>query len=327
MYSSTAKTDIREDELNRIDRHLLGILLQDKTTKTNIIWATDDYAHYGREFESSFQIMPEQISLNFPCLIQPRICKDPSEQSNRTKQKAEVFTPSWVCNIQNNLIDASWFGYENVFNITCDKDWKETNRIFFPKDKHWQRYVDTQRLEISCGEAPYLVSRYDTVSGKTIEIGKRIGLLDRKLRVVNENVNKKQHDEWVRWAIRAVQSVFGYEFQGDNLLLARENVLFTFIDYYEDRFGKDPEIRLLKQLANIISWNIFQMDGLTLQVPFPDSGIRNHNYQTDLFGINDFLNDLTADQNHQKKANNYYCRVFDWRSKQSIEFRSLLKQK
>lgn len=35
----------------------------------------------------------------------------------------------------------------------------------FSEDKDWRKYVDARRLEISCGEAPYLVSRYDTVTG------------------------------------------------------------------------------------------------------------------------------------------------------------------
>lgn len=324
MYSSIANVDILEDELNKIDRHLLAILLQDKTTKTNIIWATDDYSHYGYNFSHSYQIMPEQVSQDFSNLIQPRICKAVSKQSDRTKNKAEVFTPSWVCNMQNNLVDASWFGYENVFNTPSDKDWVVTKKIEFPKNKCWQRYVDAQRLEISCGEAPYLVSRYDTVSGKSIELKKRIGLLDRKLRVVNENIKKKQTEEWIKWAIRAVQSVYGYEFQGDNLLLARENVLFTFIDYYEDRFGNAPDIGLLKKVANIISWNLFQMDGLTLKVPFPDFNVRNHDSDTDLFDVHDSLKKV-VDQSTAKNGINYYCRVFDWRTNESIEFRTLLK--
>ena len=45
----------------------------------------------------------------------------------------------------------------------------------------------SKRLEITCGEAPYIASRYDTVSGEPIEIKRRIGILDRKLRVVTEN--------------------------------------------------------------------------------------------------------------------------------------------
>ncbi len=78
------------------------------------------------------------------------------------------------------------------------------------------------------GEAPYLVSRYDTVTGQKIELNSRIGLLDRKMRVVNENVNDEV--EWFKWTERAFQSIYGYEFQGDNLLLARENLLCTFIE-------------------------------------------------------------------------------------------------
>ena len=48
-------------------------------------------------------------------------------------------------------------------------------------------YVISKRIEITCGEAPYLVSRYDTVTGKKIDVVDRVGLLDRKLRVINEN--------------------------------------------------------------------------------------------------------------------------------------------
>lgn len=81
--------------------------------------------------------------------------------------------------------------------------------------------MDARRIEVSCGEAPYLVSRYDTVTGDPIELFSRIGLLDRKLRVVTENASNES--EWLKWAYRAYESVYGFEFQGDNLLLAREN--------------------------------------------------------------------------------------------------------
>ena len=90
-------------------------------------------------------------------------------QTNRTRDKAEVFTPSWICNAQNNLVDEQWFGRKDVFNIQKEMSWKATaDKIAFPDDRQhtWQKYVDAQRLEISCGEAPYLVSRYDIVTGK-----------------------------------------------------------------------------------------------------------------------------------------------------------------
>ena len=44
---SIAGIDLLEQELLDHERTLLEILLQDKTTKKNIIWATDDYAELG----------------------------------------------------------------------------------------------------------------------------------------------------------------------------------------------------------------------------------------------------------------------------------------
>ena len=40
------------------------------------------------------------------------------------------------------------------------------------KNKSWKDYISNRVLEITCGEAPYLVSRYDTVTGKMIDIEK-----------------------------------------------------------------------------------------------------------------------------------------------------------
>jgi hypothetical protein len=77
-----------------------------------------------------------------------------------------------------------------------------------------------------------LVSRYDTVTGKPIPIERRIGLLDRKIRVASENTTTCE--EWLRWTLRAFQSVYAYEFQGDNNLVHKKedgslyNISFKF---------------------------------------------------------------------------------------------------
>ena len=42
---------------------------------------------------------------------------------------------------------------------------------------------------------------------------------------------------------------------------------FTFIDYYVDRFGTYPDDDYLLEIAKIISWNIWQMDGLKFVIP------------------------------------------------------------
>ena len=41
------KTDIKEDSILSIDPILLSILLKDRTTDKNIIWATDNYKSKG----------------------------------------------------------------------------------------------------------------------------------------------------------------------------------------------------------------------------------------------------------------------------------------
>ena len=94
------------------------------------------------------------------------------------------------------MVDEAWFERKDVFNILNNDTWNAVpDKIIFPRDKIWKDYVDARRMEISCGEAPYLVSRYDTVSGESIPIKERIGILDRKLRIVNENA--KDDEEWI----------------------------------------------------------------------------------------------------------------------------------
>ena len=244
---------------NMISEKLFHILLVDRTTKKNICWATDQYMTFGSSYFPQVPITLGLITGYNAKMIRPRVAKDIKEQTIRTKDKAEVYTPSWICNEQNNLIDEAWFGRKDVFNISNHQKWLATKeQIKFPKNKDWQKYVDAKRLEISCGEAPYLVSRYDTVTGKEILIVERIGLLDRKLRVVNENTFTEE--EWFKWTKRAFESIYGYEYQGDSLLIARKNLLYTFIENMEYKFSHKPSEEQLQMIAKIISWNIWQME-------------------------------------------------------------------
>ena len=318
--------DIKEDDINKLNYDLLVMLLVDRTTRKNILWATNDYAGLGEDYAADKEIRIGLITGSNSKVIQPRVLKAQEQKTERTRERAEVFTPSWVCNAQNNLVDEQWFGQENVFNCPEGTKWSATNsKIAFAEKgpKTWQRYVDAKRMEITCGEAPYLASRYDTVTGRMIQIPERIGLLDRKLRVVNENTESE--DDWIKWARRAVQSVYGYEFQGDSLLLARENVLYTFIEYYRDRFKKDPMIKLLKEIALVISWNLWQMDGFNYAIPF--CKVSTEPYQMTLFDYSQDMDDLTAfdfsiltDTKGQK-----LCNIRDWRSKKTVIYKQLVE--
>lgn len=308
---------IIEQEIASMSEGLFDVLLKDRTTKKNICWATDHYISRGSAYYPQEPITKKLVTGSNTKLVQPRVAKSHEIQSKRTKEKAEVFTPSWVCNEQNNLVDDAWFGRKDVFNVCTEHSWKATtDKIIFPEGKKWTNYVDSKRLEISCGEAPYLVSRYDTVSGEEIPLQERIGLLDRKLRIVNENTDNK--DEWIKWATRAYQSTYGYEYQGDNILIARENLLYTFIENMEYKFGHKPDLSLLKQIARIISWNIWQMDGITLTTPFSER--QRVITQMSLF---DFI-DLDGEEKEQEKEP-IPCKIFDWRSNNSLEFKSMIK--
>ncbi len=311
--------DIIEDKIKTLDIKLLNLLLIDRSTHRNIVWATTDYTSLGEFYSPECEIKIEQITDEHTGIIKPRVTKAKDEQYTRTRNKAEVFTPSWICNAQNNLIDEQWFGRPDVFNTTSEKTWKaKKGRIKFPAKakKTWQDYVRAKRMEITCGEAPYLVSRYDTVTGNAIEdVHKRIGLLDRKLRIIDENTNNEE--EWFTWVKKAYQSIYGFEYQGDSLLLARENLLFTFIEYLENKFKRQPTVSELRQIAYIISWNIWQMDGLKFTAPF-----------SEIVHINDFEQltffDFTSDDILDKSA--VPCVIRDWTNKCYVEYRSLLRK-
>lgn len=293
--------------------NVLGLLLQDKSTKKNIIWATDTYEEFGEGFTDKVQMSANSL-LQHPNLIRPRIQKSQEAQAQRTRKKAEVFTPAWLCNRMNNHCDNDWFGRDSVFNTeNADNTWTVSEgKIEFPKQKNWQHYVDSRRLEITCGEAPYLVSRYDVSTGELIVPPiRRIGILDRKLRIVNENTDT--YEEWLKWTTRAFEASYGYEYQGDNVLIARVNLLLTFTDYYEERWGQQPDGKLLDQIANKIAWNIWQMDGLKDTVPLgkPYEEFR----QMTLF---DMLGGEPDGDTDEPEA--VPCRIFNWRSKTSMKF-------
>ncbi len=318
------KVDIKENRLLELDEQLLSIMLKDRTTKKNLIWATDNYRKKGSAYYFENYITSKLITGYNGNVIKPRVEKSKREQQIRVRDKAEVFTPSWVCNAQNNLIDNAWFGKENLFNKEIEKGWAANQeKIIFPiNNKTWQDYVRSIRMEISCGEAPYITSRYDTVSGEYIEVYDRIGFLDRKLRIVNENV--EDIEQWLFWAKQAVKACYGYEWQGDNVLLARENLLYTVLEHFEYKFNKQPDITEIVEFAEIIVWNIWQMDGLKCVVP--NSCQKETYIDYSFFGETEITtNCVGCKKNEIKQHNGIYCKIKDWEKDKTIRFIDLMK--
>lgn len=322
----TAEPDVNENNILNADPGLLSILLRDHTTERNILWMTDNYLSLGNGYEETSEIRIPLITGYNSNIIKPRTDKTKNEQIYRIRDKAEVFTPSWICNKQNNLVDSAWFGREHVFNKERKKNWVIIkDKIIFPEDdkKSWRDYVLAPRMEVACGEAPYIVSRYDTTNGKIIAIEDRIGLLDRKLRIVTENATRREM--WLKWSKKAVQSVYGYEWQGDNLLLARENIILSYIDYYRAKFEEDnPSLELLREIAEIISWNLWQMDGLKFVVPC--SCHDEKTVERDLFEEKVVKKTCEGCKTGNiSKHNGQYCLIKDWVKNEIITAISLLK--
>lgn len=301
--------------------NVLDLLLRDKTTKENITLATDAYTVLDASLTATTQLTLELLTRWGERLIVPRVFRSVEQQEERTRRKAEVFTPSWICNRMNNACDAEWFGQDGVFNserqTTEGTVWEvnEENLPFTP-ERPWQAYVDSRRLEITCGEAPYLVSRYDAATGQRIPLEKRIGILDRKLRAVNENAETEE--EWHRWVLRAFRSVYGYEFQGDNVLVARINLLHTYVDYVRERWHREPTVSELTRISNVIVWNIWQMDGLagTVVRGTTEESLRQPHFA-------DF--DEEPEHAAEEAPPQLHCKIFDWRSRVPRLFQTLKK--
>ncbi len=326
-----------ENEILEQYPDVLENLLRDHTTQKNIFWATDNYEHLGEAYRYNSEIFPEFITGINGNIIMPRVHKDKVLQQARSKEMAEVFTPSWICNAQNNLIDNAWFGRSDVFNTEIPLDngtytWEvNEEKITFPNGKTWRDYIRNTRLEMACGEAPYITSRYDSTTGDFIPVENRIGILDRKLRVINENVDSTA--DWLKAAQIAYMNTYAYEWQGDSLLLAREATLVTFIENYVHKFGKEPLLKSLDYIAYIISWNVWQMDGLKGVIP-NSCGVKKSGV-IDIFGRQEEEPCKGCISEDIHKHNGTYCLIKDWSNKdvgtgttgRKIKFVDLLKKK
>ena len=240
---------------------ILDILLLDRTRSTtrshqNIIWANSNYRSKGKAYSQTSQIKSSLITGKMKDVIKSRAFKSKDIQKARTKQKAEVFTPTWV--IKQQIDEVS----------TAQRD---------DLDSH----IKIKWLEIACGEAPYITTRYDMKTGKFIEVSKRVGILDRKLKMVNEKI--AGFLAWQNAVELAYKTIYCFGWNGDSLLLARENLLYTYIENYVFKWQVYPDEKSLEKIAVIISYNIFQMDGLKYIIPLSEKKEKIHSGQLSLF--------------------------------------------
>jgi hypothetical protein len=317
-----SKIDISENILRNRAR-VLDILLIDRTKTTkrkqyNIIWATDGYAKYVTDYTPNKQIKCEQITGINGKAIQPRATKSHEQQIARTKDKAEVFTPLKIVRQINLAIDGASNNYP-------------------PTQENWIDYIKELRLEITCGEAPFIAGRYNPIAhtGVIITPKNRVGFFDRKLQLVGKYTKSKK--EWLKYAEISLKATYGYEWQGDNLLIARENILFTLDDFFKDFCRNNLKLKSkqnltdeqLEHFAGIISWNIFQMDGTKFVTPM---SCRHANRvipgEITLFGETPDMVEKDECEgckfNRPTKHNGRFVKIMDWRSNKTMRFVDLL---
>ena len=91
-------------------------LLEDQTTGSRILYATDTYAAQGYGHDAGYSMTPYQVgSLLSRGIMVPRSKRASDEQKKRTKAKAEVFTPSSICKQMNDMLEKEG---------EMPKDWK-----------------------------------------------------------------------------------------------------------------------------------------------------------------------------------------------------------
>ena len=291
--------NIQDDMIELQKQGLLDKLLVDKTTKGHILWGTDAYSERGEGYAKGREIFVSLVLYHNLGVIKTRARKAFEQQLDRTKLHGEVFTPRWVCNMMIDAIDCDWFGIDK---LPVDA-WQHVEELFQQTKKSWKKYVDNKRLEITCGEAPYLVQRYDVANGEMMPVEERTGILDRKLHVVSTYATTV--DEWIHWAIRAFEATFGYEYQGDNLLIARVNFMKTFIEFFQSKWNEYPDSKVLERLIHKITWNVWQMDGLTDTIPC--------SYD---FAEEQSLFDIPQDKFENQPA----CKIRSWRNHKLSSF-------
>lgn len=254
--------------LRRWGDPLLKVLLADRTLSRPIRWATDGISALGRGFGRWDAMTPARVRKAVAQgLLRPRAAKSLEERLARVRAHGEVFTPAWICRRMTDVADEPWFcehaeSFQDTmvfpdFPLPADLPPLELN---LRKGCRWQDYVSLRRLEVTCGEAPYLTARYDAATGEPIPWPLRHGVLDRKLRLLPLCLNRHA---WRLWAERAFAATYGYEYQGDNLFLARCNLLLAFEEAHRRRWGDAPAPETLADIAETLSWNLWQMDGFT----------------------------------------------------------------
>lgn len=80
----------------------------------------------------------------------------------------------------------------------------------------------------------------------------------------------------------------------------------------QDKWNRDPKNEELEKIVDIITWNFWQMDGITETIPFKKPCKEESNLLFDFFESNN-------------KDDEIDCIIFDWENNQEIQYKDLKK--
>lgn len=162
----------------------------DKTTKSNIIWATDAYTELGAAYHRDKEITVDLITGQHSGVIKNRARKALEQQSERTRQHAEVFTPLWICEKMNDHIDEMWFGRKQGIGATetfyslglCSTKQEVQNILTYIKTKFARALLSVLKItqDVNPGKWQY-VPLQDFTAASDIDWSKSIPEIDKQL--------------------------------------------------------------------------------------------------------------------------------------------------
>ena len=110
-------------------------------------------------------------------------------------------------------------------------------------------------------------------------------------------------------------------------MIARINLLETFCEYTKARWKEEPSDLELKRIANIISWNLWQMDGIYGVIPYKGSVLENNEENSGLHQLTlfDFMDDIDKLETETIKElpETIDCKIYDWCDNKVITYKSM----
>ena len=89
-------------------------------------------------------------------------------------------------------------------------------------------------------------------------------------------------------------------------------MLWSFGEFFYSKFQSEPPKETVIEVANIISWNVWQMDGLKCVIP---NSCKDEVSQIDIFGKVEARVCPACEKNILKGHTGQYCVVKDWYAK------------